>query len=265
VRFATTIDDGGQRTGSRGRYSPPPSPPRESEDARELDPRDHVVHHRGGPLPSSLSSRQSREDTPPGGNMHAMLAPPVVARAAREDTPPAGAGHGGGSIDSTATGDADDDGGGGGGGVLKDRRSPRERGRMGSSLGTDGSAEYPSDAENATEDATENAEENARGGGGGLDGVGVEVGTPVGTPALQLQEGAVEAAATGDDAVVAPLEAEAEAEAAGEGDDALGGARAASSSSPARVLGRRDGDAREISPSPEAKRRETSPPPPSSE
>ena len=25
VRFATTIDDGGQRTGSRGRYSPPPS------------------------------------------------------------------------------------------------------------------------------------------------------------------------------------------------------------------------------------------------
>ena len=26
-RFATTIDDGGQRTGSRGRYSPPPSPP----------------------------------------------------------------------------------------------------------------------------------------------------------------------------------------------------------------------------------------------
>ena len=105
VRFATTIDDGGQRTGSRGRYSPPPSPPRESEDARELDPRDHVVHHRGGPLPSSLSSRQSREDTPPGGNMHAMLAPPVVARAAREDTPPAGAGHGGGSIDSTATGD----------------------------------------------------------------------------------------------------------------------------------------------------------------
>ena len=95
-----------------------------------------------------------------------------------------------------------------------------------------------------------------------MDGVGVEVGTPVGTPG-SLQEGAVEAAATGDDATVAPLEAEAEA--AGEGDDALGGARAASSSSPARVLGKRDGDAREISPSPEAKRRETSPPPPSSE
>ena len=57
VRFATTIDDGGQRTGSRGRYSPPPSPPRSVG--------------RG-------VGREAREDTPPGS----------AARGAREDTPP---------------------------------------------------------------------------------------------------------------------------------------------------------------------------------
>ena len=70
---------------------------------------------------------------------------------------------------------------------------------------------------------------------------------------------AAAAAATADadaDAAAVPVEAA--------GDDAMGGARA-SASSPARVLGKRDGDAREISPSPEAKRRETSPPPPPSE
>ena len=67
VRFATTIDDGGQRTGSRGRYSPPPSPPR------------HVAGHR--------NPREQREDTPPGN---------ITGRNAREDTPPAP----GNSVDS---------------------------------------------------------------------------------------------------------------------------------------------------------------------
>ena len=66
VRFATTIDDGGQRTGSRGRYSPPPSPPRSV----------------------GRAGREQREDTPPG------------ARGAREDTPPAP----GNSVDSEALG-----------------------------------------------------------------------------------------------------------------------------------------------------------------
>ena len=70
VRFATTIDDGGQRTGSRGRYSPPPSPPRESRGTR--------------------AGREQREDTPPG------------ARGAREDTPPAP----GNSVDSGGLGGA---------------------------------------------------------------------------------------------------------------------------------------------------------------
>ena len=67
VRFATTIDDGGKRTGSRGRYSPPPSPPR----------------------PDGRTPRESREDTPPGSR---------GGRDIREDTPPTV----GGSIDSTA-------------------------------------------------------------------------------------------------------------------------------------------------------------------
>ena len=62
VRFATTIDDGGQRTGARGRYSPPPSPPRSV----------------------GRVGREAREDTPPG------------SRGTREDTPPAP----GGSVDS---------------------------------------------------------------------------------------------------------------------------------------------------------------------
>ena len=69
VRFATTIDDGGQRTGSRGRYSPPPSPPRSV----------------------GRTGREQREDTPPGG-----------ARGAREDTPPAP----GNSVDSGGLGGA---------------------------------------------------------------------------------------------------------------------------------------------------------------
>ena len=76
VRFATTIDDGGQRTGTRGRYSPPPSPPRSG-----------LGLGLGSGHPHRTPSREQREDTPPGH----------VSRGLREDTPPA---PGGNSVDS---------------------------------------------------------------------------------------------------------------------------------------------------------------------